>query len=82
MTEDIIKISLHFWASLVKFKISTTKYNCLHFFYVSESGRAHRELNPIAIAEVVSGLAESSNKSHKVFASCVVTNLLHIKDST
>jgi len=47
-----------------------------------ESGRAHRELNPTSVAEVVSGFAQSSNKNHKIYASCVVTNLLHIKDGS
>ena len=46
-----------------------------------ESGRAHRELAPMTIAKVVSKFAKSNNKDHSVYASCIITNLLHLKDS-
>jgi hypothetical protein len=52
----------------------------LHRATYFESGRAHRELTPLSIAEVVSGFCQSGNKSHSLFASCIITNLLHLKD--
>ena len=44
-----------------------------------ETGRPHRELEPLNIVETLSGFITSRNKDIKFLASCVVTNLLRLK---
>jgi hypothetical protein len=47
----------------------------------SESGRAHRDLNPLGIISIVYPFIESENKQQNILASCIITNLFRLNDS-